>query len=60
MFGDGGRPIVYNLQCSGCESSIKACTKQTYPDTSCSRQLIAGVKCHGISVNLQCNNYVLV
>ena len=46
MFGDGGRPIYYNLQCSGCESHIRACSKNTYPYTGCNEGLVAGVRCH--------------
>ena len=46
MFGDGGRLIYYNLRCSGCESNIRACSKNTYPNTYCSRGSVAGVRCH--------------
>ena len=27
MFGDGGRPIYYNLHCSGCESTLEHAAK---------------------------------
>ena len=46
MFGDGGRPINYDLYCRGCESNIKACTKDIYPYTYCSIGSVSGVRCH--------------
>ena len=58
MFGDGDRPIVYRLQCYGCETNITLCNKNVYPNLYCSRQSIAGVRCkHGL-INTVANLYV--
>ena len=49
MFGDGDRPIVYQLRCYGCETNITHCNKNVYPNLYCNRQSIAGVRCkHGL------------
>ena len=65
MFGDGGRPIFYSLQCSGCESHIIACSKTAYPHIYCNKGSVAGVRCnHGniiifLNVKIMMNMYRL-
>ena len=50
MFGDGDRPIVYQLHCNGKETSITHCSKYTYLNFDCSRESVAGVRCnHGLN-----------
>ena len=50
MFGDGDRPIVYQLYCNGYETNITHCSKNTYLKFSCNRQSIAGIRCkHGLN-----------
>ena len=50
MFGDGDRPIVYQLNCNGNETSITHCSKKTYLIFDCSRESVAGVRCkHGLN-----------
>ena len=50
MFGDGDHPIVYQLSCNGCETSISHYSKNTYLNFDCSRESVAGVRCkHGLN-----------
>ena len=45
-FGAGDYPIVYsNSGCGGWETTLSDCSKQQYPDFSCSRSNVAGVLC---------------
>ena len=45
-FGAGQYPIVYsNTGCGGWESKLSNCQNQVYPQSSCSRNNVAGVLC---------------
>ena len=45
-FGAGDYPIVFtSIDCGGWENGLSICNKQVYPQSSCSRNNIAGVLC---------------
>ena len=46
LFGAGKYPIIYsNTACGGYEASLTDCNKQTYPQSNCSRDNVAGLLC---------------
>ena len=45
-FGAGQYPIVFtSISCGGWENELSICNKQAYPQSSCSRNNVAGVLC---------------
>ena len=52
FYGQGtGDIALENVECSGSESQLLACSSNTIFDTSCSHSEDAGVKCEGVFID---------